>query len=52
MHEVSKGKKEMEAVDGVDCRGEALAHATNTMCPRPDQIPDSRFQIPDAILIT
>jgi hypothetical protein len=31
---------EMEAVDGVDCRGEALAHAPNAMCPRSDQIPD------------
>jgi hypothetical protein len=40
MHEVSKGEKEMEAVDGVDCRGEGLAHAPNAMCPRSDQIPD------------
>jgi hypothetical protein len=44
MHEVSKGKREMEAVDGVDCRGESLAHAL-TQCDQ-DQI---RFQIPDAM---
>jgi hypothetical protein len=45
MHEVSRAKMEMEAVDGIDCRGEALAHAPDAMCPRSGQIPD-------AILIT